>query len=107
MGAICKTCKGDMLDGCIPHSYGKKRGMTFEQISGGKGLVVKAEIREFLDVLFPAGKPRPRLDKLEILPQKNGLCHVRIRFTPSLYVVPYKKVLEAVERTLLTRRGGE
>jgi len=35
MGAICKTCKGDMLavDGCIPHSYGKKRGKMYPATS--------------------------------------------------------------------------
>jgi hypothetical protein len=35
MGAICKACKGDMLavDGCIPHSYGKKRGKMYPATS--------------------------------------------------------------------------
>ncbi len=42
----------------------------------------------------------PHLEKLEILPAKSGECHIRIRFIPSLYTVPYERVLVAVGKIL-------
>lgn len=77
-----------------------KEKATFERISGGNGLVVKNNIRQFLDIVFPDKEIKPMLDKLEILPKK-GECHITIKFLPAVYVVPYAKVLEAVGKVLL------
>ena len=70
----------------------KKDPVVYERVEFGTGLVVKSNIKAFVE-LIGASRSSPFYNKVEVLPpDAKGECRVTIRYSPCILYVEFEKI---------------
>jgi hypothetical protein len=73
---------------------------SVERIGREVGLVVKNRARSFLEGCG-LQNIKPMIDKIEVRPTNKGGYYIKIKYSPTGYIITAERVRAAIDQTLL------